>query len=334
MSLNQQNIISHLKKKAAFSHALSRIKVLETHISWILLTGSFVYKIKKELKFGKVLDFSNLSLRKKFCQKEVMLNKYLCGNMYQCVVKIIEENGIFRFADLKEKGRPLEYAVKMIEIPQKFRMDNLVKAGKINKKMIDSLTEILIQFHNNAPTNKKISTFAQPKIMKRKFNENFLTLSKLGEIDSIFECKLNSFLKNNNDLFYQRISESKIRDIHGDLYLKNIFIIGNKFYFYDRIEFNDSLRYADIVEDVAHLAMDLDFYQRADLAEYFISRYIKKSNDKIIKNLVYFMMCFKACVRAKVSLFRANEVNDKKKIIYEKEAKKHLKLARKYVELF
>ena len=80
--------------------------------------------------------------------------------------------------------------------------------------------------------------------------------------------------------------------------------------------------------------MDLDYHQRADLAEYFISQYIKISNDKNINNLVYFMMCFKACVRAKVSLFRANEVYDKKKIIYEKEARKHLKLARKYVELF
>ena len=157
------------------------------------------------------------------------------------------------------KGRPLEYAVKMVEIPQKFRMDNLVKAGKINEKKWLTLTEVLVQFHNRAPTNKKISNFAQPKITKRKFNENFLTISKIGKIDPIFECKLNSFLKNKSVLFYQRIRESKIRDIHGDLYLKNIFIINNKFYLYDRIEFNDYLRYMDIVEDVAHPARILIF---------------------------------------------------------------------------
>jgi aminoglycoside phosphotransferase family enzyme len=91
--------------------------------------------------------------------------------MYQCVVKIIEKNIIFRFADLKEKGRPLEYAVKMIEIPQKFRMDNLVKAGKIKEKMITSLTEIIVQFHKKIPRNKKISTFAQPKTLSRKIKE-------------------------------------------------------------------------------------------------------------------------------------------------------------------
>lgn len=336
MNFDQQNIILHLKKRTAYSHSVHRIKVLETHISWILLTGPFVYKIKKEVKFGKILDFSTIGLRKKFCEKEYKLNRLFCGDMYQGVVKIIQKNGMIRFADLEERGKPLEYAVKMIEIPQRFRMDNLVKSGSINKKTIKSLVSILVKFHNNAQTNNKISKFALPQCLKKKFDENFETLAKLGKIDSIFEFKLNSFLKDNYHLFNCRIKESKIRDIHGDLYLKNIFIIGNRFYLYDRIEFNDSLRYADVVEDVAHLAMDLDYHQQKDLREYFILQYIKKSKDKNIINLVYFMMCYKACVRTKVSLFRAREVNvnAKKKISFEREAKKHLILARSYLKLF
>lgn len=327
MRSSQENIISELNKKIAYPHTVYRIRILETHISWILLTGLYAYKIKKEVKFGNILDFSNLFLRKKFCLKEVALNRPHCGDIYQSVVKIVKENNSFRFVDLKEKGKPLEYAVKMIEIPQKFRMDNLVKEGRVNKKTINSLTEVIIKFHKNAPTNNKISRYGQPLSMRRKFDENFETLSKLGKIDSgIIENKLISFLENNDVLFYERIRESKIRDIHGDLYLKNIFIIGNKFYLYDRIEFNDFLRYADLVEDVAHLAMDLDFHEQYDLCKHFISSYIKKSNDKNITNLVYFMMCYKACVRAKVSLFRAQEVNDKnEKIIHRKEAKKTFK---------
>jgi hypothetical protein len=193
-----------------------------------------------------------------------------------------------------------------------------------------------VKFHNNAPTNNKISQYALPQLMKKKIDENFETLSKLGKIDPIYEFKLNSFLKDNYHFFNLRIKESKIRDIHGDLYLKNIFIIGNRFYLYDRLEFNDSLRYADVVEDVAHLAMDLDYHQKTDLGEYFISQYIKTSNDKNIINLVYFMMCYKACVRTKVSLFREREfdINAKKKISFEREAKKHLRLARRYLKLF
>ncbi|HJT85699.1 MAG TPA: hypothetical protein VJ697_14550 [Nitrososphaeraceae archaeon] len=259
MSLEQLKIISQLKENNAYPHPVYNIKVLETHISWIFLTGPFTYKIKKQIKFGKVLDFSNLLLRKRYCQKEVTLNKPLYGNMYQNIVKIIKENNRFRFAELNEKGKSFEYAVKMIEIPQKFRMDNLVRLGKINRKIIESLTDVLINFHNNSTANDKISRYGLPHVMKYKINENFETLLQLGKTDPILEYKMNSFLKEYNELFLLRITESKIRDIHGDLYLKNIIMIENKFYLYDRIEFNESLRYADIAEDVAHLAMDLNF---------------------------------------------------------------------------
>jgi aminoglycoside phosphotransferase family enzyme len=337
MSLEQLKIIHHLKNNTAYSHPAYNIKLLETHISWIFLTGPFTYKIKKEVKFGKVLDFSNLLLRKRYCQRELMLNRILCGDMYQSVVKIIKKNEIFKFVELNKKGQPLEYAVKMIEIPQKFRMDNLVKSGVVNKRIIKSLTDILVKFHNNtSSTNNKISKYGLPTIMRKKLKENFETLTQLGITDITAENnKLNTFLENNNDLLLQRIRESKVRNIHGDLYLKNIFIIYDKYYLYDRIEFNDTLRYADVTEDVAHLAMDLDFHQRSDLSKYLIKEYIQKSHDDNMGKLIYFMMCYKACVRAKVSFFREQEVDTKnKKIIHKQEAKKHLKLAKSYRDLF
>ena len=85
--------------------------------------------------------------------------------------------------------------------------------------------------------------------MRMKIVENFRTLTRLTTINPKFERTLISFVKNNSRLFYKRIKEGKIREIHGDLYLKNIFVIRDKFYLYDRIEFNDSLRYADVAEE-------------------------------------------------------------------------------------
>jgi len=82
----QRNLILKLKENLkAFPYHVSNIKIEETHISWILLTGKYAYKIKKELKFGNVLNFSNLKLRKKYCQIEVVLNKVLCNEMYLAV---------------------------------------------------------------------------------------------------------------------------------------------------------------------------------------------------------------------------------------------------------
>jgi aminoglycoside phosphotransferase family enzyme len=260
--------------------------------------------------------------------------------MYKGLVKIIRESGNIRITNLEHKGTPLEYAVKMLEIPQKFRMDNLISANKIGLNILEKIAEILVKFHFSKPTNAKIKSYGQPRFMKKKIDENFETLAKLNTDNKIvhtkFQRKLISFVTNNKPLFYKRIREDKIREIHGDLYLRNIFIINHnvsRFYLYDRIEFNDSLRYADIAEDVSHLSMDLDYYKRNDLRRYFVSKYIEKSNDNSLQDLLYFLMCYKACVRAKVCLFRAKtEIIDEKRKTQLEESKNLLELAGLYLE--
>ena len=304
--MKQIDIFLHLKEKGAFPHRVSNVRVLETHISWVLLTGKYVYKVKKAVKFGRILDFSTLSLRKYFCQKEVMLNRPLCGKMYQGVVKIVKIYHKYKVVNLNTYGKPLEFAVKMIEIPQRFRMDNLLRLRKINNSVLDLLVENLVAFHRCVYTSDTIAKFGRPYIMKSKIRENFATLSMFTKTDSIFEKRLNQFVRNNYELFARRIEASRIRDIHGDWHMRNIFFFKGRFYMYDRIEFNDSLRYAYVAEDVSHLAMDLDYHRRQDLRRYFINQYIRKSNDTTLIDIIYFLMCYKACVRAKVSIFKSD----------------------------
>jgi aminoglycoside phosphotransferase family enzyme len=353
MSSEQIELISLLSKdRNAYPHQASKITVEETHISWVILTGQFAYKVKKELEFGQILDFSTLRLRKKFCQKEVEINKVICEDMYKGVVKIVKQNkrgqeneAGLKVVDLKSKGKALDYAVEMLEIPQKFRMDKLLERGKIASDTINKLTSILVEFHRFTPTNRRIRDFGRSEFMMRKIEENFATLSKLENIDNKLEGSLILFVNKKSNLFLQRIRNDKIRDIHGDLYLKNVFITpDNKIYLYDRIEFNDSLRYADVAEDVAHLAMDLDFHGRSDLRKDLISEYILRSQDANLEDIVYFFMCYKACVRAKVSLFRAKHLTKNKDHTYsdhdrkridesEEEARRHLQLAESYLDL-
>ncbi len=342
--LQQNKLVLALRNKNAYPHKvyLPKIKIYETHISWIFLTGLYAYKIKKEVKFGKILDFSTLYLRRKFCRKEIQVNRVLCGHMYKGIVKLVSQNGSIKIVDLQTKGKPLEYAVKMLEIPQKFRMDYLIKVGKVSLKTIDRLTRILVKFHSSTRTNAIIRNFGLPSFMKKKIDENFQTFGMLNnemavyKLDKIYKIykRLTSFLANNKSKFYQRIREGKIREIHGDLYLANIFVVNDKrFYLYDRIEFNDSLRYADVTEDVAHLSMDLDYNRKTDLREYFVSQYIKRSDDIDLRNLLYFLMCYKACVRAKVSLFRAkNETDNETRKSWIEESKNFLQLVTPYIE--
>jgi aminoglycoside phosphotransferase family enzyme len=66
------------------------IKLIETHISLLFLTGNFVYKVKKHVDFG-FLDFTSLEKRKFFCEQEVKLNRRLSPTIYLGVVRINKE---------------------------------------------------------------------------------------------------------------------------------------------------------------------------------------------------------------------------------------------------
>ncbi len=334
MKGKQSEILDFLMDKKSYPHKVSKIVIKETHISWVFLTGPYAYKIKKAVKFGKILDFSTLQLRKKYCLREFTLNRILCYGMYLGVVKIVKKDGL-HLVNLDSGGRALEYAVKMVEFPQKYQMDNLLLNNRISTKEVDKLTDLLVRFHKSTTTNSKIISFGRSSVLMKVVKENFDTLSGLGHTMSVLRKKLVGYIAENEKLFLKRVNEEKIRDIHGDLSLQNIFLVGGKFYLYDRIEFNDTLRYGDVAHDVAHLAMDLDFYKKEDLSRHFISEYILQSDDYDLNKLVYFLMCFKSSVRAKVSAFKAKyETNERKKRSHVSEFKQRIRLAESYISSF
>ena len=67
--MNQANIFEKLKNPEFYRSNVDSIDVLQTHISFIVLTGKYAHKIKKPVNFG-FLDFSTLEKRKYFCEEE------------------------------------------------------------------------------------------------------------------------------------------------------------------------------------------------------------------------------------------------------------------------
>jgi aminoglycoside phosphotransferase family enzyme len=339
-STTQSKVYKGLLSKRAYPHRVSTIQTEDTHISWIFLAGPYAYKIKKQVKFGSVLDFSTLSLRRKYCYKEVELNRKLCKDMYYGVVRIVtvpdKNNNRVVIADShgRTEGQVVEYAVKMKHIDPEYRMDNLLTAQRINLENIRKIASILNAFHSKTLTNDEIEKYGQPKYLKYKIKENFQTMARLKYPSPGARETLIKFIDSNENLFLTRIRDKKIRDIHGDLYLKNIFIVkGIRYYLYDRVEFNDSLRYADVAEDVAHLSMDLEYHKHKDLQLYFIQTYVSKSRDHALEKILNFLVSYKAFMRAKVLLFQSSFVSTKsRKYKLKKEADLHIALGQKYLK--
>ena len=103
------DLIDGLMRPRAFAHPVDEIQLIETHISWLILAGEYVYKIKKPLVLD-FLDFGDLEKRRFFCHEEIRLNKPWAPDIYIDVVPITLHRGNPRFGG---DGEPLEYAVRM-----------------------------------------------------------------------------------------------------------------------------------------------------------------------------------------------------------------------------
>jgi aminoglycoside phosphotransferase family enzyme len=305
------------------------IKFIETHISLLFLTGNYVYKVKKPVDFG-FLDFTSLKKRKFFCEQEVKLNRRLSPTIYLGVVRINKDG---HQIILNGKGKLLEVAVKMKQIPEEFLMDKLLDKKQVTFQMIEAISGKLVTFYFTAETNDRIKSFAKPERVKQDTDENFEQTERYINVTISEENyrrvknKTNDFLTTRKEIFYQRIATDRIRDCHGDLRLEHIFW-GDELSIFDCIEFNERFRYTDVAADVAFLAMDLDYHDRQDLSEHLIRVFIRESGDDEFMEVLYFYKCYRAYVRGKVESFRLDDPH-----IPEEEKKGALKRAQKYFDL-
>ena len=331
----QRQVMNALMKPQAYEEHPCHIERLQTHISFVFLTENFVYKIKKPVNFG-FLDFSTLEKRRIFCEKELEINKRLCGDMYIEVAAINRKGKVIK---IKGEGKTVEYALKMKRMPQDKIMSNLLEENKVDTKLVDRIARIIAEFHSKAETNEHISEIGSLTTVKANWDENFeQTRNIVGKIIShkdfqLIVERIELFLKEHRELFEKRRKEGKVRDCHGDIHSGNIFIT-DRVYIFDAIEFNERFRYSDVAADMAFLAMDLDFKGRRDLSEVFVEKYVAYSKDKELIQLLPFYKCYRAYVRGKVMGFRLTDPNicDKEKTEATKAAISYIKLAASYAE--
>jgi len=313
---------------AAYPHRPARVDILQTHISYIFLAGDLVYKVKKPVAFD-FLDFSTLEKRRYFCDQEVLLNRRLAPRIYLGVEPITSQKGRIT---VEGPGTPLEYAVKMIRLPQERMMDIMLNRSEVDQDHMIQIISVLVPFFQYADRGPHIDAFGNPEAIRVNTDENFaetreymstaLTSERFNDIVSYTkECY------RNRDLFEERIRQGKIRDCHGDLHSANI-CLSSEVIIYDCIEFNHRFRYQDVAADVAFLAMDLDFRGRADLSNFFVREFARQSSDDQLMTILPFYKCYRAYVRGKVLAFACMQSEQTTE-----ERSKDLRLAKRYFAL-
>ncbi|NWF77808.1 MAG: gluconokinase [Chloroflexi bacterium] len=340
--------VSALLKPEAYPHKPQKIELVQTQMSFIFLTGEYVYKIKKPVNLG-YLDYTTLEKRRLFCHQELELNRRLCPDVYLAVVPIVEEKGGLR---IEGQGKAIEYAVKMKQLPRERMMDVLLLRGQVTQEMVARVAEKLVGFHQKAETNEAIAAFGRLGVIRHNCDENFAQTEKyIGtsitaeRYQHIRKCTDN-FIDSHASLFDKRVREGRIRDCHGDLHAAHVCFIddtrlparrktlagepspGGQVCIYDCIEFNDRFRYCDVASEIAFLAMDLDHYQKAGLSRHLVNTYVKLSHDEELLKLLNFYKCYRAYVRGKVESFKLDDP-----YIPEEEKAKVLTAAQSYFQL-
>lgn len=307
---SQQTLVAALLEMHRFPHAAQDVRLVETHISWVLLAGRYAYKIKKALDLG-FLDFTSLQARQFYCSEEIRLNRRLAPGIYLDVVPIGGKPGSPEFGTQP----PIEYAVRMRRFATSKQLDHLLARGKVLPQHMDNLAATLAVFHGGLPQVEAGSVFGTPAIIRAAAMQNFETLLALlterPDRDALAELRLsteNAFATR-AEYFSQRRAQGCVRECHGDLHLGNIVLIGKQAVPFDGIEFNPALRWIDVMDEVAFLVMDLLHGQRADLAFRFLNAYLEATGDYAGVAVLRFYLAYRAGVRAKVSAIRAFQAN-------------------------
>ena len=325
--------IRHLLAPAAYPHAVTEVNLVQTHISYVLLAGDYVYKFKKPVDFG-FLDFTTLAKRQHFCEQELLLNRRLCPTLYLGLVSVNDQDGQLA---LNGPGRVVEYGVKMRRMPAARMMGNIIKTGQLTEGMLDDIVKTLIPFYAKAENGPAIQQFGTAKAVSVNVLENFQQTERFVGGDALRQAQFErishyagAFLRE-EDRFASRIAAGRIKDCHGDLYSANI-CLADQVYIYDCIEFNQRFRYCDVASDVAFLAMDLDYHDLEGLARHFIARFTAASADEGLLTVLNFYKCYRAYVRGKIGLFtgHAPEVDAQTRQQSLAQARKYFELAERY----
>jgi aminoglycoside phosphotransferase family enzyme/predicted kinase len=303
---SQQILVAALLDRKRFPHAAQGVRLVETHISWVLLAGRYAYKIKKALDLG-FLNFTSLEARQFYCSEEIRLNRRLAPGIYLDVIPI--GGG----ADAPEFGKQpaIEYAVRMRRFATAREFDHLLARGKVMPQHMDDLAAALAAFHGELPQAEADSVFGTPATIRAAAMQNFETLLPLlttqAERDAVTKLRLataNAYTAC-EIIFRQRRVQGYVRECHGDLHLGNIVLIGKQPVPFDGIEFNPTLRWIDVMDEVAFLVMDLLHGSRPDLAFRFLNAYLEATGDYAGVSVLHFYLAYRAGVRAKVSAIRA-----------------------------
>jgi aminoglycoside phosphotransferase family enzyme/predicted kinase len=295
---------------SAYPHPCDTIELIETHISWVLLTGAYVYKLKKPVRFA-FLDFSSLAQREHFCREELRCNRAFAPDLYRDVVPVVRRpDQTLAVGDAAaDPATVVEWAVQMRQFDPAAQLDRLLARDALDAQQLAAFGRALAALHAGLPRLQAPATELEARTFG-PVHDNFSEIKATGlqaEHDALLTrvATLSAAQERRRaPLITTRLRDGYGRECHGDLHLANLALIDGTVTAFDCLEFNPLLRWIDTLSDVAFLFMDCHERGRADLAYTFLNAYLNTCGDYRGAELLSYFAAYRSLVRAKVAALR------------------------------
>ncbi|MEX2402134.1 MAG: hypothetical protein WD423_15290 [Rhodothermales bacterium] len=290
--------VAFLRDPETYGSNVSEVDDIETHMNWVFLAGTSVYKLKKPVKLD-FLDFSTLELRRDDCRREVEVNRALAGGVYHGTVPLVADAS--DALQLGGDGAVVDWLVHMRRLPNDRMLDVCIQDGSVGAGDIRRAIAVLCRFYRSqGPT--RISPDAYVDRFTRAADRNEKTLLdpryRLSEesVLGVFEA-LRTYISRQSDDLRRRVEARRIVDAHGDLRPEHICLEPRPVIF-DRIEFNDEFRILDTADEISYLSMECDLLDAEEIGRLVMDAYTAEMDDHPPPSLTAFYRTHRACVRA------------------------------------
>ena len=275
--------------------------VAETHSACVFFVGDRAYKLKKPVNLG-FLDFTSLAARTAACQRELELNRRFAPDVYLGIAAVRDP-----------AGQVCDHLLVMRRMPADRRLSTLVERRANVTDQLRQVARTLAVQHAAASRSTQIARQGGRDALTRRWQDNVdqtrpfgSRLAMTAAIEQAWRLA-ERFLCGREPLFDARIRDGRIVDGHGDLLADDIFCLDEGPRILDCLDFDDTLRWVDGLDDASFLAMDLERLGAADLADRFTGWYMEYSADPAPQALRHHYVAYRAFVRAKVSCLRWNQ---------------------------
>ncbi len=324
--------LAFLRRPDAYPEATARVDAVETHMSWVFLTDTHAYKLKKPVRYP-YLDFSTPEARRLDCEEEVRLNGRLAAEVYLGVMPLVldAKGGLH----LGGEGETVDWLVRMRRLPADRMLDQLLQSGAVEQTKIIQLARRLARFYAEAAA-ETITTEAYRQDLARRIEDNLHEIAspEFGLAPDLPQhlARLQlDFLQGHAELFDTRVRQGHIVEGHGDLRPEHVCLLAEPVVI-DCLEFKRDFRILDPADELGYLALECERLHAPQVGHWLLEAYREASGDAPPEALIHFYQSCRAVLRAKLALWHLRDDGRHPPGKWVATAREYLELARQHAE--